>query len=110
MSHFPDSESAPVAYSQLGGARIEKGAFLALNATWPLVRLTVDSTKLEMSFLKHWIFPKTTIRRLSKHCGLFSVGLRIEHDIKDYNPFIVFWTFRFPQLEEKLRQFGYPVL
>jgi hypothetical protein len=86
------------------------GAFLAFNATWPFASVQVEDSALTLScFGKRWVFPKSSIRRLSKHHGLFSVGLRIEHNIDGYAEFIVFWTFRFSHLQRELEQRGYTV-
>jgi len=98
-------------FSQTGGLRVGGGLFLAFNASWPFASLKVDDAGLTLSCLgKRWIFPRTSIGRLSKHEGLFSVGLRIEHSVADYAKFIVFWTFRFAQLRRELEQRGYTVV
>ena len=93
-------------FSQTGGVRIGKGLFLAFNATWPFASLKVGPSDLTLSCLfQEWLFPKCSIRRLSR-CG---GGIRIEHTIKEYNEFIVFWTFRFPWLQQELEKRGYQV-
>jgi len=99
-----------VAFSQTGGARIGKSFAWSLNATWPLAKLTVKETELRISVLGFtWILPKSSIRRLSKYRGAFSTGLRIEHSIPRRPPFVVFWTFGFPELNQELERCGYTV-
>ena len=98
------------AFSQTGGMRVGGGAFISFNASWPFASLRVDDSGLTLKCLaKQWIFPKTSICRLSRHNGLFTVGLRIEHSIESYREFLVFWTFRFGRLQRELEQRGYEV-
>lgn len=93
-------------FSQIGGARIGGGVFLALNATWPFAKLTVGQSDLTLRCLfQEWVFPRASIRRLGD-CG---GGLRIEHTIKGSNDFIVFWTFHFGRLRQELQRRGYNV-
>jgi hypothetical protein len=95
-------------FSQIGGVRIGPG-LIAFNATWPFARFTVTNSELRLScFFQDWTFPRASIRRLSRHEGI-STGLRIEHTIKGYNPFIVFWTFKFAGLKKELEARGYDV-
>jgi hypothetical protein len=95
-------------FSQTGGARIGKSVFRSLNATWPFAKLTVDNTELRISCLgKKWVFPRDSIRLLKKHGGFFSTGLRIEHSIEGYAPFVVFWTFGFVALKQELERRDY---
>ncbi len=97
-------------FSQTGGVRIGRGTFFVFNASWPFASLRVDDSVLTLSCLgKKWTFPRTSIQRLSKHRGLFSVGLRIEHSVERYAKFIVFWTFRFARLKQELENRGYLV-
>jgi len=97
-------------FSQTGGARIGKSIAWSVNATWPLARLTVQETGLTVSFVgMTWVLPKDSIRSLRKYRGFFSTGLRIEHSIPRRPPFVVFWTFRFPELKQELERCGYMV-
>lgn len=97
-------------YSQTGGVRIGAGLILAFNASWPLASIHVDEAALSVSCLgRRWVFPKASIRRLSKHRGLFSTGLRIEHTIDGYPEFLAFWTCQFGHLKEALEERGYAV-
>jgi hypothetical protein len=97
-------------FSQTGGVRIGDGAFAALNVTWPFASLKVTESELTLScFRKEWIFPKSSLRRLSRHDGHFSTGLRIEHGVETYASFIVFWSFQWPRLRRELELRGYVV-
>lgn len=101
-----DPKGMTETFSQIGGARIGGGIILAFNATWPFAKLTIGRSNLTLRCIfQEWIFPRAAIRKLSDYGG----GLRIEHDIKHYNGFIVFWTLRFEQLRQELQQRGYKV-
>ena len=100
-----------MSFSQIGGARIGRSVFFAFNATWPLAKLTVEDAELALSCLTEtWIFPRVSIRTLRKYRGVFfSTGLKVEHSIARYPPFVVFWTFRFAALRRELERRGYTV-
>ena len=96
-------------FTQTGGVRIGTG-FGAFNASWPFAGLRVDDTELVLTCLwERWTFPKSSIRRLSRHEGVFSFGLRIEHSIESYPQFMVFWTFLFGHLQQDLQERGYVI-
>jgi uncharacterized FAD-dependent dehydrogenase len=97
-------------FSQIGGMRVGNNSLLALNATWPFASLQVDDSILTLGCLgQEWVFPKSSIQRLSKYSGLFSVGLRVEHSNESYDKFIVFWTVQFTILRQELEKRGYSV-
>jgi hypothetical protein len=90
-----------------GGARLGTG-FGALNASAPLARLTATRGELRLSCPGHdLVFPRNSISTLSKHRGIFSSGVRIEHTLSDCDQFVVFWTFRFRQVQKDLSDLGY---
>ncbi len=100
-----------LAFSQVGGARL--GFF---NATWPFATLAADKEGLCLyCFSKKYVFPKNQIRRLSRHRGIFSVGLRIEHSESSMPHFVVFWasiffwTSGFQKLKTELEYLGYEI-
>jgi hypothetical protein len=96
-------------FSQTGGVRIGEG-LIAFNATWPLATLLATDTELRLKFFfKDYVFPKSSILRLSKQSGMFSAGLRIEHRVSSHPAFIVFWTFGFSRLKRELQGLGYEV-
>ena len=75
-------------FKQAGGARIG-----FLNATYPFAVLSGDADAINLSCLgRAYHFPRSGIVRLSRHRGLISVGLRIEHDQDSLPNFIVFWS------------------
>jgi len=97
-------------FSQTGGLRIGTSYLLAVNVTWPFVKLTVKETELALSCLGWtWILPKNSIRSLRKYKGFFSTGLRIGHSTPHRPSFVVFWTFGFAALERELERCGYAV-
>jgi hypothetical protein len=96
-------------FSQTGGIRIG-GGLIAFNATWPFATLYLTESDLQLRFLyRDYRFPKASIQKLSRHQGLFSVGLRIEHRIPSYPRFLVFWTFAFQKLKSELQRLGYEI-
>jgi hypothetical protein len=98
-------------FKQTGGARIG-----FLNATYPFALLSGDADALDLSCLgRAYHFPRSSILRLSRHRGLISVGLRIEHNQDSLPNFIVFWSSmvfwpsRFNILLAELDALGYDV-
>jgi hypothetical protein len=90
-----------------GGARLGTG-FGAFNASAPLARLTATRSQLRLSCPGHdQIFPRQSISGLSKHRGIFSSGVRIEHSLSDCDELVVFWTFHFRQVQKDLTDLGY---
>ncbi|MEP6667551.1 MAG: hypothetical protein ABJF10_00275 [Chthoniobacter sp.] len=98
-------------FSQTGGARLDY-----FNATFPFATLSADADGLHLSCMGHeYLFPKDKIRRLSRHRGIFSVGLRIEHSEPSFPQFVVFWasvffwTSGFQALTTQLESLGYDI-
>jgi hypothetical protein len=98
-------------FSQTGGARI--GSW---NATIPYAVLSIHHDALRLScFGQDYVFSKDNIIALTRYGRLFSIGLRIHHDVPLYPKFIVFWVSavpmraRFARLKERLEAFGYQV-
>ena len=97
---------------QTGGARLD-----AFNATMPFATLSVTQDALKLSCMgRDYVFPKGSIQRLTRHRGVFSVGLRIEHIEKSLPQFVVFWTsafffwtWAFSVLTTRLESLGYEV-
>lgn len=98
-------------FTQTGGARLDN-----LNVSFPFATLSGDDTALRLSCLgREYQFPRSSIQRLHRHRGLFSVGLRIEHT-RDSLPGIVvfwasvfFWTSGFQRLKTQLESLGFEV-
>jgi hypothetical protein len=97
-------------FSQTGGARID-----SWNCSAPYAVLTAFRDALRLSCKDEYVFPKSKIVALTRHRGLFSVGLRITHDVPLYPSFIVFWVSvvpgkkRFALLKARLAALGYEV-
>ncbi|MDB6031069.1 MAG: hypothetical protein JWM16_1407 [Verrucomicrobiales bacterium] len=96
--------------SQTGGARLGEW----FNASYPNASLSADNNAIQISCLgRDYIFPKSSINKLSRHRGIFSVGLRIEHQNAHIPEFIVFWasiffwTSGFNNLKAQLENLGY---
>ena len=90
-----------------GGARLGTG-FGAFNASLRLARLTATRCELRLSCPGHdLVFPRHSISTLSKHRGIFSSGVRIEHTLSDCDQFVVFWTFRFGSVQKALTDLDY---
>lgn len=80
------------------------------NVTWPLATLSATPEALRLSCIGcDFSFPKSSIRGLSRHRGIFSTGLRIEHVDSSSPEFIVFWTFGFWKLKAQLESLGYEI-
>ncbi len=98
-------------FTQTGGARLD-----SFNASYPFATLSGDSDALHLTCLgREYHFPRSSIRQLRRHRGLFSVGLRIEHTQDSLPGFIVFWasvffwTSGFQKLRTQLESLGYDV-
>ena len=98
-------------FTQTGGARLDN-----FNASFPFATLSGDSEALHLSCVgREYHFPRSSIRQLSRHRGLFSVGLRIEHTQDSPPEYIVFWasaffwTSGFQKLRTQLQSLGYDV-
>ncbi len=92
-------------YAQTGGARLD-----SFNASWPFAKLFATSDMIRLSCLgQECLFLKSNVRGLSRHRGLFSAGLRIEHAVSAYPEFVVFWSFGFETLKRGLESLGYEI-
>ncbi len=87
------------------------------NLTTPFATLSGGQEALRLScFRQDYVFPKSSIEVLSKHRGMFSIGLRIHHTVPLYPEFVVFWVSpfwggaRFERLKARLESLGYRVL
>ena len=97
----------------IGGIRQGKSFWRSMNATWPFARLTVAPEGLTLGTTFFWTFSfeRNQITKLSKYgfVPFFATGLRIEHSVAGYPPFIVFWTFWFGGVKAALIENGYVV-
>ena len=97
--------------SQTGGARLD-----FFNASYPFATLSADTQTIRLSCLgRDYVFAKRTIQRLSRHRGLFSIGLRIEHTEPSHPQFVIFWASLFfwdsgfQVLKRQLESLGYAI-
>lgn len=104
-------------YEETGGLRWGETFMRGMNASWPFAKLraTRDELRIDFSGLWRWppctfFFARTEIQALRKIPGVLSDGIRVEHDLADFPPFVLFWTFRFKKLKARLEQLGYVVL
>ncbi len=99
-------------FIQRGGARIG-GGLMAFNASFPLAKISVTNDEIELTvrgiFGGCYSFPREAILKLRKYSSTASDGLRIEHSVSSYDPFIMFWTFNFDELEQALAKHGFQV-
>ena len=100
-----------IAFTKTGGARLD-----GFNASYPLATLSGDSQTLQLSCLgKNYVIPKSSIKRLSRYRGIFSVGLRIEHTERSIPQSVIFWasvffwTSGFEKLKAELEALGYEI-
>jgi hypothetical protein len=98
-------------FSTTGGARLD-----GLNWTASFATLSGNKDELRLSVPgREYVFPKNNDLRLSRYRGVFSVGLRIEHDDETVPQFVVFWapvffwTSGFRNLKIQLESLGYKV-
>lgn len=73
-----------------GGARIGK-----INLTWPFAKLKIADGVLVLNasiFSNHY-FLKEDVVSIEPYAGIFTNGLRIIHNVKEYNDEIIFWSF-----------------
>lgn len=98
-------------YSMRGGAR-----FGNFNVSYPFATLSVGSDSIIIEGLgKRACIPKSKIRALSRHRGMFSVGLRIAHECPTIPSRLIFWASLVPfnsafeKLKAQLVRLGYAV-
>lgn len=90
---------------QIGGARVD-----GFYASWPFARFEATKNKIILRvFSKKYEIEKEKINTLKKHRGLFSIGLKIEHNKDKMPKSLIFWTFRFKKLKQSLEEIGYKV-
>ena len=101
-------------YQERGGLRKGKSFCLALNITWPLVKIEVFNEKIiiKYPFQSKIKISKKEIKSIKKFQGIlgpFGKGIRILHYKNSLDPFLVFWSFSRNKLLNKLEKEGYPI-
>jgi hypothetical protein len=119
ISLFPKVESINHpgrSFTQTGGARYGAGMWSRnANLTVPFATLGVtrEELVLSMSLFQLWKrtfrFPRSSLRCLRWKRGLFSLGLKIEHNVAEYPPLVLFWVSNREALTQGLRDFGYEI-
>lgn len=111
----------PTSFFQRGGARIGLSRWLGIALTWPFAWLSVAEERFEFSvfpffFLRPCVLAPSTIRRLSIYTGLRPASmvrppryLRVEHAVRGYPPFLLFYSFDLPRLTRELARCGFLV-
>ena len=105
-------------YSETGGLRCGESFWFATHATWPFVTLNATSEKIVINLSvigiikKQMEFAKGDIKAIVKKKGMlpFNTGIVIEHSKQAYPPFVLFWTFGFGNLKQKLLELGFKVV
>jgi hypothetical protein len=104
-------ENISESLSAIGGARLDN-----FNASYPFATLSADRDAIHLTCLgKHYDFPRAKIQKLSRHRGIFSVGLRIQHNDNALPAFVVFWASAFfwssgfSNLKQRLENLGYSI-
>jgi len=96
-----------------GGLRYGPNSYLGYNVTWPFAKLTAEANSLTLTvtlFNRIYSFEKSQIRKLSKYRGLLiSPGIRVEHTVAEYQPFIVFWTSSPTKVKRALEELAYEI-
>ncbi len=120
VDRFPKVESkfdGGKSFTQTGGIRWGR-SFLSASGwcTIPFARIRVSREEIVLSvssflpFMRRtFTFPRTSVRRLRWKRGILSLGLKIEHDMAECPPFILFWVTNRSELTRGLREFGFEV-
>ncbi len=81
-----------------------------MHGTWPFGQLRIYDDRLILKALfRTYDFPRESVDSLSVTVGPLSVGLRVEHCVREYPPIIVFWSFNMAELREHLEAADYRV-
>jgi hypothetical protein len=97
-----NSRREPI-YGQEGACEVGRNRWLAKEWTWPFAGLYIyrDELVLSMSFQRYSL-PRTAISQVCRYRSGLSVGLKIEHTVPDYPPFMVFYPSDVEEFEEAL--------
>jgi len=93
--------------NETGGARIGLA-----NATWPLAKLIVSKDKLELkaSIIGDLVFKPGDVISIQPYTviPLLGQGIRIIHNVSNYNPKVIFWTMGSPSaLMQRIAETGF---
>jgi hypothetical protein len=87
-----------------GGARIG-----LINETWPCATMTVTKDLLNLkTLLGTYSFSRDDITSIEPYAGLISRGLKINHNVANYNEKVIFWTLKNPnKIINEIRRIGF---
>jgi hypothetical protein len=97
-------------YGQTGGCCVGRNSWLAQHWTWPVTGLYIyrDELVLSMSF-RGYCFPRDQILDIHRCPSRLWIGLKIEHSVSNFPPFIVFWPKDVLEMEEALDRNAFQV-
>jgi len=97
-------------YGQEGSCEVGRNSWLAREWTWPFAGLYIyrDELVLSMSFHRYSL-PRTSISQIRRYRSGLSLGLKIEHMVLEYPPFMVFYPSDVEECEEALDANAFPV-
>jgi hypothetical protein len=95
---------------ETGGFRVGRNAWLSWHASWGFGVLEISRERLVLDTTwSRYSFTVDAIVCLSPTGGLWRPGVRIEHRVETYPPYIVFVTFHVARVANELRAAGYSV-
>ena len=103
-----NSRREPI-YGQEGSCEVGRNSWLAREWTRPFAGLYIyrDELVLSMSFHRYSL-PRTAISQIRRYRSGLSLGLKIEHAVSDYPPFMVFYPSDVEEYEEALDANAFP--
>ena len=104
-----NSRPEPI-YGQEGACEVGRNSWLAKEWTRPFAGLYIyrDELVLSMSFHRYSL-PRTAISQIRRYPSGLSLGLKIEHTVSDYPPFMVFYPSDVEEFEEALDANAFPL-
>jgi hypothetical protein len=97
-------------YGNTGGCEVGRNSWLAKEWTWPFAGLYIyrDELVLSMSFHRYSL-PRAAISQIRRYRSGLSLGLKIEHTVPDYPPFMVFYPWDIEEFEQALDANAFPL-
>lgn len=97
-------------YSERGGLRFGKSYLFSFNYTFPLVKIRISDSNIEIRApFKLIDIPKAEIASLNVYRGFFSKGIEIHHKLNNLPEYLVFWSLKLNKLTDALKKNGYCV-
>jgi len=96
--------------AETGGFTVGRNRWLAISGSWPFGSLEIHQDRLVLgTVFRRFIFPRDAIVALFKIRLFFFPCLRIEHAIPEYPRFVVFGSFHFSRVQQRLKTAGFSV-